>query len=212
MTQRRSVPVAAGLRLLVTVAGAVLVAALASGCNGSHHRTAATTPTPTPIARLHAGDVQLVRAPFCDRVPASAARRALGGAVDTHDTWGNGDPIPGSSDSGDVGHELGCAWTGASGSAARAWVFARPVTTDLAATIVAQAGTQPGCKAEPATVFGTPAVLQTCSLTGGVQRDRRAGLFGDTWVTCEVAGPASSDPRTRLDAWCAQVVAALGAG
>ena len=211
MTQRRSVPVAAGLRLLVTVAGAVLVAALASGCNGSHHRTAATTPTPTPIARLHAGDVQLVRAPFCDRVPASAVRRALGAKAGTHDTWGNGDPVPGSTDSDDVGHELGCTWTAASGPAARAWVFARPVTADFARTVLAQAGKQQGCTAEPATVFGTPAVLQTCTLTGDVRRVRRAGLFGDSWVTCELAGPAATDPRTRLDAWCAEVVAAVSA-
>jgi hypothetical protein len=187
----------------------MLLAALASGCSGSHDRRTATTAAPTPIARLRSADVRLVRAPFCDRLPATAVRRALGAEPDAHDTWGNGDPVPGTSDSGDIGHELGCSWTATSGATARAWVFARPVTADFATTLVGQAGTQQGCTAQPATVFGTPAILQTCALAGGVQRDRRAGLFGDSWVTCEVAGPESTDPRARLDAWCADVVAAL---
>lgn len=212
MTPRRHAPPTTPVGVLVAMLVVALVAGLTAACSGSHDRKTAATPAPTPITRLQPGDLRLVRAPFCDRLPDAAVRRALGGNADAHETWGNGDPVPGSSDSGDIGHELGCVWTATSGAAVRAWVFARPVTADFASTLVGQAGTQQGCTAQPATVFGTPALLQTCALTGGVQRDRRAGLFGDSWVTCEVAGAPASDPRSRLDAWCADVVAALDVG
>jgi hypothetical protein len=108
-----------------------------------------------------------------------------------------------------VAHELGCAWTGPGGTHARAWVFGRPVADAFASTLVRQAGRQTGCTSDPAPTFGTPALLQTCTLAGGVQRVRRAGLFGDTWLTCELIGAASAESRARLDTWCASVVAAL---
>jgi hypothetical protein len=187
---------------------ALLAAPLLAGCSGGDPAPAKSA-APTPIARLDVAAVRLARVSFCDNVPGSAVRDALGGKAQDHDSWGNGDPVPGGTGAGDVGHELGCSWSTEPGTAARAWVFARPVTADLAGTLVAQAGHQPGCTATPADVLGTPALLQTCTLPGGVQRVRRAGLFGDTWLTCELAGPAATQPRARLDAWCATVVAAL---
>jgi hypothetical protein len=114
--------------------------------------------------------------------------------------------------SGDVGHEIGCAWTATGGAAARAWVYARPVTAALASTVVRAAGHQRDCTAERATVLGDPALVQRCSLAGGLARERRAGLFGDTWLTCELTLPAATPAaqhRSRLDAWCATIVAAL---
>jgi hypothetical protein len=198
---------------------------LLAGCNGSGGSTTAKTPGPTPITQLVATRVQVARAGFCDRVPASAVRRALDGKPEHDEHWGNGDPIPTSSasgaatsgvaGSGDVGHEIGCAWTGAGGSSARAWVFARPVTADFAGTLVTQAGQQEGCTSAAAPVFGSPAVLQTCPAPGGLERLRRAGLFGDSWLTCELTAPASASQasrRARLDAWCATVVAAVRVG
>jgi hypothetical protein len=189
----------------------VLVPALAGCSGGDDSSPERATAGPTPITKLDVAGIRLVRAEFCDRVPDSAIRPALGGKPESDDSWGNGDPVPGSagSGSGDVGHEVGCAWTGAAGAAARAWVFARPVSADLAGTLVGQAGQQQGCTAEQTSTFGAPAVLQTCTLPDGVHRVRRAGLFGDTWVTCEVSGAASPSLGRRTDHWCAAVIAAL---
>ena len=196
-----------------------LVAVLAAGCSGGDKpRADPATARPTPLAKLDTGTLRIARATFCDQVAPAEVRRALGAKPDADLHWGNGDPVPSTgpggstTGSGDVGHELGCAWTTTAGSAARAWVFARPVAADFAGTLVAQAGHQSGCTAAPARSFGSPAVLQTCTQAGGTERVRRAGLFGDTWLTCELAGPAASRPRARLDDWCAAVVAALAAG
>jgi hypothetical protein len=194
-------------RALVAVA-CVLASSLLAGCSGSDRTPPAATAAPTPIARLDLARIRVARAQFCDRVPDAAVRRALGGKPEADDTWANGDPVPNGSP-GDVGHEIGCAWTGADGAAARAWVFARPVTADFAGTLVAQAGKQPGCTSAAASVFGSPALLQTCPVSPGLARVRRAGLFGDTWLTCEVTGAVATRPRARLDTWCATVVAAL---
>jgi hypothetical protein len=152
--------------------------------------------------------LRLARAEFCDQVPEAAVRRALGGSPTTGASWGNGDPVDGEGGTGDVGHEIGCSWTAATGASVRAWVFARPVTAAFAATLVAQASRQRGCTATPTKVLGDPALLQSCELPGGVHRLRRAGLVGDTWLTCEVTG-AAPGLRPRTDAWCAQVIAAL---
>jgi hypothetical protein len=194
------------------VAPALLVLGLAAGCSGSDGTSPEPTARPTPIAKIDAGAVSLARAEFCDRLPDAAVRRALGGDPESDDSWGNGDPVGTDAGSGDVGHEIGCAWTGAGGTAARAWVFARPVDAALARDLARAAGHREGCSAEPTSVFGSPALLQRCTLTGGLVRERRAGLFGDTWLTCEVTAAGTLTPRersTRLDTWCAQVVAAL---
>ena len=193
---------------------AVVLATVLSGCSGSHAPRTAPAPRPTPITKLDVASVRVARVGFCDQVPATAVRRALGAEPESDTHWGNGDPLPSDSTSasaGDLTHELGCAWTGPAGAAARAWVFGRPATAAFAQTLVAAAGRQPGCRAEPTTVFGNPAVLQTCELPGGVRRIRRAGLFGDSWVTCEVSGPVSPDLATRTDAWCGAVIDAVQA-
>jgi hypothetical protein len=146
-------------------------------------------------------------------VSDAAVEDALGGKPESDDSWGNGDPVPGpAGDSGEVGHELGCSWSGPSGATARAWVFARPVTPDFAARLVREPGQLQGCTAEQAPTFGTPALLQTCTLPDGVQRVRRAGLFGDTWLTCELSAAPSPALAKRTDQWCAAAVAALDAG
>ena len=186
---------------------ALLVASLLAGCSGSDDPTPRPTGAPTPISKLDPAAVRVLRAEFCDRVPASAVKAALGGKAEGDEKWGNGDPVPGAG-SGEVGHEVGCAWTAAGGAVARAWVFVRPVTAELAGSLVQQAGKQPGCTAEPTGEFGAPAVLQTCALADGAQRIRRAGLFADSWLTCELGGQTAPDQRARLDRWCAAVVAA----
>jgi hypothetical protein len=195
------------------VVAAVVAVQVLAGCSGSDDAAPETTAPPTPIAKLDVAGVRLARAEFCDRLPDSAVEAALGGKPESDDSWGNGDPIPGASgESGDVGHEIGCAWTGESGAAARAWVFARPVDAAFAGTLAREAGRHAGCTVRSTAEFGSPALLQTCTLPENVQRVRRAGLFGDAWLTCEVSGPASPTLARRTDRWCAAVVAALDAG
>jgi hypothetical protein len=195
----------------VLVVAALVVAPLLAACSGSDDAAPRPTPSPTPISKLDAGTVRLARAEFCDRLPGSAVPAALGGKAQSHASWGNGDPVPDAAgESGDVGHELGCSWTGADGAAARAWVFARPVSAAFASQIVRQAGHQAGCTTGKSPTFGNPAILQTCTAgpPNGVSRVRRAGLFGDTWLTCEVAGTSAPDLTRRTDRWCAAVVSA----
>jgi hypothetical protein len=52
---------------------------------------------------------------------------------------------------------------------------------------------------------------QSCRLPDGRQRLRHAGLFGQTWLTCELATtePEKADLRDRSDAWCSEVANAL---
>lgn len=195
-------------RWSVLVAALLLGPVLLTGCSSDHKPPPVAKPT--PLAKLKVSSLRLARAEFCDRVPKAAVRRALDADPSADASWGNGDPVDGTGGTGDVGHEIGCSWTAASGSAVRAWVFARPVTRVFAATLVAQAGRQRGCAVTRESVLGDPALLQRCTLAGGVQRARRAGLVGTTWVTCEVTGPAAM-VRARLDPWCAEVVAALSA-
>jgi hypothetical protein len=190
----------------VAVAGLLLVPALAA-CSSDDAPDRATA-GPTPLAKLHVASLRLARAEFCDQVPKVAVRRALGGPPTTDASWGNGDPVDGEGGTGDVGHEIGCSWTATTGASVRAWVFARSVTAAFAATLQSQESRQRGCTVTPTKVLGDPALLQACTLPGGVHRLRRAGLVGDTWLTCEVSGEPTG-LRARMDAWCAQVVAAL---
>ena len=195
------------------VVAALLVGPLLAGCSGSDDPPAESSARPTPLANLDLAAVRLARAEFCDRVPDSAVEAALNGKPEASDDWKTGDPVPGADGgTGEVGHEIGCAWTGAGGAAARAWLFARPVTADFAVVLVRDAGRQQSCTAAQTPTFGTPAVLQTCALADGVQRVRRAGLFADTWLTCEVSGAADPTLARRTDRWCAAVVSALDAG
>ncbi|MGY2874063.1 hypothetical protein ACVW00_001253 [Marmoricola sp. URHA0025 HA25] len=188
---------------------AALALPLLAGCSGSGGSEAKPSAAPTPIGKLDVAHVRLSRTPFCSRLPGAAVRATLGATATDHASWGNGDPVPGlAGGDGEVGHELGCAWTGPAGAGARAWVFARPVSPAFATTLVGVDAGQPGCTQAPAPTFGSPATLQSCTLPSDVRRIRRAGLFGDTWLTCEVSGAAAGLEK-RTDQWCAAVVAAL---
>lgn len=214
-------------RWSVVVAAVLVAAPVLAGCSGSDEPSGQASARPTSLAQLDTAAVEVARVEFCDRVPKDAVRDVLGGEPEGRDSWGNGEiapldagvdggAVPGSpppeevSDlRGDLMHELGCVWTRGGTATARAWVFGRPVDADFAATLVDQAGERKRCTAASSSDFGSPSVLQTCTVAGGVQRVRRAGLLGDSWLTCEVAGPRSADPGSRLDAWCAAVVSAL---
>ena len=193
---------------VLVVALCALVGALAGGCGGDPVPAAAPRSEPTSIRQLHVSTMRVVRIDFCDLVPAKAVRRALATAPTKSASWRNGDRIPG----GELGHEFGCSWRGRHAQEARAWVFARPVTAQFARTLTRLAATERGCRARPRTDFGSPGLVQTCTRTSSPLRIRRAGLFGDTWLSCEVSGRGRSAAlRARTDAWCLSVANALNA-
>ncbi|HET9499282.1 MAG TPA: hypothetical protein VFO98_03385 [Marmoricola sp.] len=195
----------------VAIAVAVLVGVLAAGC--SDDAPAKPEPSrPTPIGKLDTAAVVIPRIAFCDLVPDDAVQDALGGAAAESQEWGTGEPaarVVGGRH--DATHEFGCSWSGTGGTTASAWVFARPVTAAFAQQVVRQASSAQGCTTPPAGAFGAPTELQVCTLPGATERVRRAGLFGDTWLTCQVTAPAGATAalRERADAWCVQLTHAL---
>jgi hypothetical protein len=197
-------------RTIVAMALALSGCLTLAACSGSGGTPAPRTTAPTPIAKLDVSSVRLARAAFCDQVPTSAVRRALGTDAADTSSWKAGDPAP-TGGSGDVAHEFGCSWNGTGSTVVRAWVFARPVSADLARQVQRQAARAATCTLTPTTTFGSPSYLRECTALQGVAQVRRAGLFGDTWLTCELVAPADR-PRERLDSWCAAVVAALDVG
>lgn len=196
-------------RLSAALVPAFLVLVLA-GC--AREEAAAPQPSPTPIAELNTAAMQVPRIEFCKLIPSSAVREAVGGKPGPVAAYGNGDEesLPGVGE--DVVHEIGCSWTRKDGDTARAWVFARPVSATFARRVVQSARKTPGCRVVPGPAFGRPSTTQQCRDRDG-ERVRHAGLFGQTWLTCEVASPtgATGDEalRTRTDRWCTEVATAL---
>jgi hypothetical protein len=190
------------------IAGVLLLPLLA-GCGGSDHPASAASGSPTPITRLNTSAMQIVRVKFCDLVPATAIRSALGAAPASSRTWASGDPVPDAS-TADVADEFGCSWTSAGGTTLRTWVFARPVTAAFGRDLAVSSGKEPGCRLVSGPEFGRPTLTQVCSEAAEAKRVRHAGLFADTWLTCEVTSNQSvAAVRRRADSWCVDVANAL---
>jgi hypothetical protein len=190
------------------VATGTAVSALAA-CDSGGPSTAPTAP-PTPIARLNSSALTIPRIDFCGLVPRAAVRQALGVGSWDRDSWGNGEHVDVAGAGSDVVAEHGCRWRARTGNdVAAAWVFARPVDRSLARLVLRQAGTATSCRVVRGPAFGDPSVTQLCTAAGST-RVRHAGLFGDTWLTCEVtrAGTETAT-RVRADAWCVEVANAL---
>ena len=217
---RRLVPGGVGKRalarlvtLLVTGLVTGLLTGMLTGC--SEEQKAAPDPDPTPITKLDTPAMQVPRIEFCTSVPPGAISDALDGKPESETAYGNGDeeelPGIGPEIGTDVVHEIGCSWTGADGTAARAWVFARPVEGPFAETVIAAGAKTEGCRTVPGPAYGKPAATQLCLFPGGEQRVRHAGLFGQTWLTCELAatGGEPAELRVRADRWCVEVANAL---
>ena len=94
--------------------------------------------------------MQVPRIEFCTLVPDAAVDDALGGKPDSDSAYGNGDEVEMAGVGKDVVHEIGCSWTGDDGTAARAWVFARPVDTTFAQTVIASGRRPRGAARSPA--------------------------------------------------------------
>jgi hypothetical protein len=196
-------------RRLACVATTALLATLfTTGC--SQDEAAAPTPTPTPLDSLNTTAMQIPRIEFCKLVPGSAVKGALGGEPDSSASYSNGDDVAVPDVGKEVVHETGCSWSTDAGATARAWVFARPVDGAFARRAVASSRETPGCRVVRGPSYGDPSVTQTCR-QGGSARVRHAGLFGQTWLSCEVSDPTAGVPavRPRADTWCVEVVNAL---
>lgn len=193
--------------VLTAIVTALVTLLVLTGCT-SGTKSSPPPAAPTPMSGLNTASMHLPRIRFCSLVPGSAVKDALGAKPDGHASYGNGDrqDLPGVGRQ--VLQELGCAWTTDAGAAARAWVFAQPVDAAGARTVVLDSKRQVGCTPEQGPQFGDPALFQVCRAPGGAQRVRHAGLFGQTWLTCEVTG-TGSDVRQRAEQWCVQVVNAL---
>jgi hypothetical protein len=189
-----------------------LVAVLAlTGCGKSETPKSASTPAPTPIGQLNTDAMTLARVDFCALLPDAAVREALDGGLGDQVSWRNGERALIDTGTSDVAHEYGCAWTRA-GYAASAWIFARPINTEFAKAVLDKTSHRNGCTAEEGPDFGSPHQQQTCTLSDGTKRVRLAGLFRDTFLTCQVQAPAKMDDKTlseRTYDWCVQVANAM---
>ncbi len=187
-------------------------ALLLTGC--SEEKASAPEPSPTPLASLNTTAMEIPRIEFCQLIPDSAVRDALGGKPDADSSYGNGDEVDVAGEGEEVVHEIGCSWSTDDGAAVRAWIFARPVDAGFARKAIGSSRRTEGCRVGDGPSYGDPSVTQTCRLPDGTQRVRHAGLFGQTWLTCEVAdrGGDVGAIRERADRWCVEVVSALDTG
>jgi hypothetical protein len=196
-------------RRVLAVPAALLALVVITGC--SKDEKAAPDPAPTPIASLNTVEMELPRIEFCQLVPDEAVEDAVGGKPASDSSYGNGEEVEMAGVGKDVVHEIGCSWTGDDGTTARAWVFARPVNTDFARSVIASVRQTKGCSTIAGPPYGNPASTQVCRTAEGKQRLRHAGLFGQTWLTCELATTKSeqAELRDRTDAWCSEIANAL---
>jgi hypothetical protein len=178
---------------------------LLGGCSTTSDDPEATSrPTPTAVAELEPGSMEVPRLDFCDLVDDAAVRAALDAAPEDATARSPGEAA--ATDESPL-QEIGCAWS-AGTTTARAWVFATPVSERLARAAVREAEQRRGCRTTPSS-YGAPSVRQECTVEDR-QRLRYAGRFGDTWLSCELEAPELETART--DAWCAAVANALDAG
>ena len=154
------------------------------------------------------------RVAFCDDVPAEAVAEALDGEAVAAAAYGSGDRAKVAGQVRDVSHEFSCAWRGADGTVARAWVFAPPVTPAQADSLITDARTKQGCETEAgAPAYGVPSLALVCEERGTRLRSYR-GLFGDAWLTCQLAAPKATAPAAQADRashWCVSVASAAAA-
>jgi len=185
-----------------------LIAVLAlTGCGNSETPKSTPSPAPTPIGQLNTDAMTLARVDFCALLPDPAVRKALGGGLGDQVSWRNGERAQIDTDTRDVAHEYGCAWTRAQ-YAASAWIYARPITSEFAKAVLEKTSHRKGCTPHAGPDFGSPHRQQSCRLPDGTKRVRLAGLFKDTYLTCQVQAPGKENDKAlaeRADEWCVQV-------
>lgn len=218
----------------------VATAALLVGCtSGADVPEAGASPSPSAspslgpgAAHLDLSDLPVPRVGFCDVLAADEVEQALAGPVADTAHHANGEEFEVTPGRVDIAHEWGCTFLGSDGTTARTWVFARPVREPEATTLVRRARDAEDCAFPESVVFGTPGVTSVCetrgrvaddgatSQVGRVFRARLEGLFGDSWMGCEVTEPLEAMTRStttradvvqRAEQWCTEVVTTVAA-
>jgi len=196
----KSLPFKALLAVVLTVACVVLGVALTTP---THHADA--HPLTERLTSVDTTTLTVRRTAFCADLPAATAAAALGGPARTT-SWRPGQRMQVGDKLTDVVDEYGCSWATASGAMARAWVFAPPVTSARADKLAHQKPTgctpltpAPAAADEP--VFGRPSSALTCGDSTLLR-----GLFGDAWLSCELA----SHDLDLVGRWCVAVARAAG--
>ncbi len=213
----------------VVVAGLLASACTSTGAGPDGATTGSASPTVSTgpqEAHLDLSALAVPRADVCGLLAADDVEQALGGPLAGTDHYGNGDTAEVAPGRVDVVHEFGCVYLGKDGTAARTWIFARPVLPQEARELVRRARRGRDC-AFPASVrFGTPSLTSVCEVEGAptegpLVRARLEGLYGDAWMGCEVseptaeptAQPTAQDGRAdvvqRAEQWCTEVVTAI---
>jgi hypothetical protein len=217
------------------IAGIVTASALLAGCTSGTDApqdagaTASTASSAMPsVVEPDLSGVTVPRADVCGLLAEEDVERALGGPVADTAHYDNGEPFEVTRGRVDISHEYGCLFEGDDATVARTWIFARPVRKPEARTLVRRARRERGCAFPEPLVLGTPGLTSVCeepgprSERGPLLRTRLAGLFGDTWLTCEISEPLQASgaggsdtpsPRTetlrRAERWCTSVVATV---
>jgi hypothetical protein len=202
--------------LAAVVATAAMVAVgvtVLGGSSDDEEPAAAPSFETTPLGAFDQGSVSVTRGPFCDSVDPRQVRAALGGDPAQSRSWANGDEVALGKGTADVAHEFGCQYDAADGTVARAWAFAPPVSAEQAAGLVTRAAKARGCSSADAPGFGAPGLDLSCTAGSGVASASYRGLFGDTWLVCEVLRPAGAtwDVVDRAGRWCVGVLQAVDA-
>ena len=202
-------------RLVVPLTALVVLLTGCTGGGGSGGSDAHGEPSPSPTGSAHVdlSGVPVPRGPLCDVVPEPAVEQALAGPVTGTDHYANGEEAELAPGLVDVAHEWGCVFEGTGATVARVWVFARPVSQAEAETLVRRARRGRDCTFPATLDFGSPGLTSVCEVQEGtLARARLEGLFGDTWVGCEVVGPTAGGSLVqRAEDWCTAVVVAAGA-
>lgn len=205
------------------LAGLLLACTGPGSPDGAGDRSSGASSSPGQRRAVDPAALEVGRGPFCDRIPARAVRRVLGGPVQRTHHYGNGDSAELTPGYVDVAHEFNCSFERGEATA-RAWVFAPPVSPELAARVVAEIKTQRGCRFSRTPRFGGASVTTVCTLRqpSPTTRVSQHGLFGDAWLSCELTVPRTrsgpqpaediADIADRTAQWCADVLAAADTG
>ena len=208
--------------MLRQAVGVAAVLVLTAGCTSAEQPGARGSSGPTPDVRsLDLSDLPIARAPFCDLVDPGGVRQALEAPVASSRSYEPGDTaemVPGYTD---VSDEYSCTFATANDSQARVWVFAAPVTKAKARGLARAAARTKGCQVPPSIRFGTPTITTLCEQPGDPVRTAAtmSGLFGDTWLSCQVSRPHDGvstrgnpwEVLAQARQWCVDVVTTLGA-
>lgn len=205
------------LALVAVAAIGVTTLALVFAPAAETPRTPAATPSPSQAtstrAPLDLSNLPVARTLVCDAVDDSALVTALDGPPADATSYVSGDRVEIAPGVTDTAHEDLCGFETADAEA-KVWVFAAPVSTPQARRIVRDVRTAPRCSyPADATGFGTPGLTSVCT-RGDIVTTTLRGLFGDAWLSCELAvsGPAGPDAvRSRAERWCVHVATTLGA-